>query len=152
MCGYWESLCPTARSVLSAVEAHHSPAGLGPFFGSLEPAGVFILEDSVGTTSGRPDGSRSAGQPWARQFFKQLHGASTLGAEKGLGPGFSLIGCVLVLSEIGEWHFKGRCETEQGFELLKLEPLLGAEEAIVAQLGEAVGQDMLKEAANELFN
>jgi len=86
----------------------------------------------------------------ARQFFEPLHGASTLGTENSLGPGFRLVGCILVVSEVGEWDFKGRCETQQGFELLKLGPLPGAEEAVVAQLGEAVGQDMLKEAADEL--
>jgi hypothetical protein len=86
----------------------------------------------------------------ARQFFEQLHGASTLGTENSLGPGFRLVGCVLVVSEIAEWDFNGRCETQPGFELSELGPLLGAEEAVVAQLGEAVGQDMLKEAADEL--
>jgi len=86
----------------------------------------------------------------ARQFFEPSHGASTLGTENGLGPGLRGVGCVLVLREIGERDFNRRCKTEPGFELLELGPLLRTEEAVVAQLGEAVGQDMLQEAADEL--
>ena len=67
----------------------------------------------------------------------------TLGTENALGLRVRLVGWVLVLSEIGEWVFKGRCGAQRGFELLEFSALLGAEEAVGAELLEAVGQDML---------
>jgi hypothetical protein len=43
------------------------------------------------------------------------------------------------------------CYSQQRLQLLQSGSLLGPEEAIVAHLLEAVGQDMLEEAADELL-
>ena len=80
-----------------------------------------------------------------------MHRASALRTENGLGLRFRVVECFLVVSESGEWVVCCWGHSQQRFELLESVPLLRAEEAIVAQLGEAVGQDMLEEAADELL-
>ena len=74
-------------------------------------------------------------------MLKQLHGASTLGTENGLGLRFQL--GVVVGSEIGEWVFGCRGHSQRSFNLLELVAVLRMEEAVVAHFLEAVGQDML---------
>ena len=71
-----------------------------------------------------------------------MHGAATARTEKGLEGRLKWVRSVGVVSEIGEWAVCC-CWAQRGFELLELSALLGAEEAVVAELLETVGQDVL---------